>query len=378
MTTAAELASYASSFPSFRNRIINGDMRIDQRNGGSSYSFAHDGTTNGYTLDRFQFTLVNSDEFDCTITQYSMSSSEIATTGHSNALKLLTGTAETTVGNDEYVRIIQRVEAQNLQDLKHGTASAKPSILSFWVKSSEEGTYGLNLYRYVRSGSARNINLSYKIDVADTWEHKTIPISGDTGGDLIPDTNENGLFINWQLAAGSNYNSTASTSWADYASTRAFGNYSNSVATTASATFYITGVQLEEGTVATPFEHRPYGTELALCQRYYERWNATSGNGDVLFNGQAISTNQVLAGPFHMKVTKRALPEITYSNASHFAFTNAANSNNPTGSLDSTVVNKDTFRLYASSIATNPLVAGNCSIVAANTSSAYVEMKAEL
>ncbi len=264
-----DVNSSAETNNNFRNRIINGGMKISQR--GTSFSFAHDGTSNGYHLDRFKIFLHNTDEYDCTVSQYSMTAAEINTTGHTKALKLLTGTAESAIANDEYARITYRPEAKDIQDFLHGTASAKTITLSFWVKSSVAGTFGFNLYRYVSSGTARIINLSYTIDVANTWEHKTIQIPGDTGGNLAPNDTTAGFILIWQLASGSDRYSTAATSWGDYATTRLMGNHSDAVITTASADWYLTGVQLEIGTVATPFEHRPISVELSLAQRYYEK-----------------------------------------------------------------------------------------------------------
>ena len=114
----------------FRNKIINGGMKISQR--GTSFTFAHNGTTTAYTLDRFKFEMVNSDEYDCTVSQYSMSSAEINTTGHTKALKVLTGTAESAIANDEYFRCYSGTEGQDVQDFQNGTASAKTATLSFW------------------------------------------------------------------------------------------------------------------------------------------------------------------------------------------------------------------------------------------------------
>ena len=171
----------------FRNKIINGGMKISQR--GTSFTFAHNGTTTAYTLDRFKFEMVNSDEYDCTVSQYSMSSAEINTTGHTKALKVLTGTAESAIANDEYFRCYSGTEGQDVQDFLHGTASAKTATLSFWVKSSITGTFGSNIFRSVSSGSGRMINLSYTINAVDTWEKKTILIVGDTGGATIPNDN---------------------------------------------------------------------------------------------------------------------------------------------------------------------------------------------
>ena len=286
----------------FRNKIINGGMKISQR--GTSFTFAHDGTTSSYILDRFKINLHNTDEYDCTVSQYSMTAAEINTTGHTKALKLLTGTAESTILFDEFARCEYKPEGQDVQDFIHGTASAKTATLSFWVKSSITGDFGFNIYRYVSSGSGRSINLSYTINAANTWEKKTISIVGDTGGATIPNGNTSGLLLIWQLATGSNFNSTASNSWSDYVGTRLMNSSkSDAVITTAGADWYLTGVQLEEGTVATPFEHRPIGMELSLCQRY----TTTIGSG--YFAGNGVGSSTVSFGA-PLCVPLRAAPSI--------------------------------------------------------------------
>jgi len=299
----------------FRNKIINGGMQIAQR--GTQLTFAHDNSTakpsSGYHLDRFAIYLHNTDEYECTVSQYSMTAAEINTTGHAKALKLLTVDAESSgIANDEYARFHYKPEGQDVQDFLHGTASAKTGTLSFWVKSSITGNFGFNLYRYVSSGNARSINLSYTINAANTWEKKTISIVGDTGGATIPNANTAGLLIIWQLAAGSNFHSTASSSWSDYASTRLMNSgKSDAVITTAGADWYLTGVQLEIGSVATPFEHRPIGMELSLCQRYFQIKNLFQGSTIHHANGQyGGSTNH---SHYNLQTTMRSAPTVTIS-----------------------------------------------------------------
>ena len=242
-----------------RNMAQNGDMRIAQR--GTSLSLAHDGPTNGYVADRFQFIITGTaDSLDGTLAQV-----PDAPDGYSNSLKWTTGTPETTAA-DEAVYVQQKIEAQNLQHLGYGSASASSLTVSFWVKSSQTGTFAMSLYE---PDGSRNIGTTYTIDAANTWEQKTISFAGDTSGTINND-NGNGLQAVWHIAAGSDFNSADNTSWGAHASGRwGYGHVQNGVTETASATFYITGVQLEVGSVASTYEHRSYGEELALCKRYY-------------------------------------------------------------------------------------------------------------
>ena len=271
MTRARDLANVAddvstgtvvtTASPSLgrRNMAQNGDMRIAQR--GTSLSLAHDGPTNGYVADRFQFIITGTaDSLDGTLAQV-----PDAPDGYSNSLKWTTGTPETTAA-DEAVYVQQKIEAQNLQHLGYGSASASSLTVSFWVKSSQTGTFAMSLYE---PDGSRNIGTTYTIDAANTWEQKTISFAGDTSGTINND-NGNGLQAVWHIAAGSDFNSADNTSWGAHASGRwGYGHVQNGVTETASATFYITGVQLEVGSVASTYEHRSYGEELALCKRYY-------------------------------------------------------------------------------------------------------------
>jgi len=253
-----------------RNLIINGAMQVAQR--GTSFSLAHDGTTSAWTLDRFRVNMSGADQWDCTVTQ----SSE-APDGYANSLLITTGTAETTVDAAEYASLQYKVEAQDLQQIASGTSAAKDMRLSFWVRSSQTGTFAFGIYKAPQT--QRGLSATYTINSANTWEQKTLSIPGDTAGGGIDDNNGLGMNFYWLLAAGSDWTSTDSTSWINYVTTGlAYGHAQNGVVTTASATWQITGIQLEVGSVATPFEHRSYGDELARCQRYYYRISHESNN----------------------------------------------------------------------------------------------------
>ena len=265
MTTANQLASYASSLPNFRNRIINGGMKISQR--GTSFNFVHDGTSSGYSLDRYKVVLGGLAAYECTVSQYSMSSSELNTTGHSKALKWETTTVETggiTTTKNAYVK--QIIEAQSLQDLQYGTASAKSFTLSFYVKTDITGTYSVVFYK--ADGTARGYGTTYTTTTTD-WEKHTVTVPGDTDSAAeIVDDNGQGIWVIWQIGAGPTYTSGTANSWANFTnSIWAAGHAQNGVMTTSNAKWY----QLEVGTVATPHEHRPIGMELTLCQRYFTK-----------------------------------------------------------------------------------------------------------
>jgi hypothetical protein len=274
-----------------RNRIINGDMRIDQRNAGASAA-----NINGYGLDRWtSFNVANS---------FSMQRSTVAPAGFTNSLLLTTTTSATPAAAD-YRYLSQLIEGFNVADLAYGTASAVTIALSFWVRSSLTGTFSGALKN---SAENRSYPFTFSVSSANTFEYKTITIPGDTSGTWLADSGI-GLRVVFDLGSGSNRKGTAGA-WAGVNADGATGAV-NLVATNG-ATFYITGVQLEPGTVATPFERRSYGQELALCQRYYETGRVSAF---------AATTNlHHLGAPCFYKVTKRAAPTVALVNVSNTQF----------------------------------------------------------
>jgi hypothetical protein len=268
-----------------RNRIINGDMRIDQRNAGASVSMT---ASSPYILDRWRF-WANGDGGSAT---YTVQQSSTAPAGFTNSC-VITQTASYSPTGANYNIFAQYIEGNNVADLGWGTANAKTVTLSFWVRSSLTGTFGGVVSN---ASQARSYPFTYTISSADTWEYKTITVPGDTSGTWLT-TNGIGLEVYWQLGVGPSYLGTAGA-WAGAAYLGATG--ATQITATNGATLYITGVQLEAGSVATPFEHRQYGQELALCQRYYEKF----GDGCPL--SLQTSTSYQLSARF--LVEKRATP----------------------------------------------------------------------
>jgi hypothetical protein len=253
----ADTSEYLVPVTAFKNRIINGAMVIDQRNAGASTNNA--GGTTTYALDRWAYYGTNSAKF-------SIQQSSTAPTGFSNSI-LITSLAATTIGtNDEYW-LTQKIEGFNTADLGWGTADAKTVTLSFWVRSSLTGTFGGS---FLNSAMNYYYAFSYTINSANTWEQKTITVAGPTGGTWIGSTNGVGMFAVFGLSAGSTYGGATPNTWTS-ASYKVLPTGAVNILATNGATFYITGVQLEVGSTATSFDYRPYGTELALCQRYFQK-----------------------------------------------------------------------------------------------------------
>jgi hypothetical protein len=274
----SSLQAAAASPYVLKNRIINGDMRIDQRRAGASAT-AND---NIYGVDRWVIYASQSSKLTCQQNQNSVT----PPAGFTNYLGYTSSSAYT-VGGSEYFSLTQAIEGYNISDLGFGTANAKTVTVSFWVRSSLTGTFGGALRN---ADVTRTYPFSYTISSANTWEYKTITIPGDTSGTWNT-TNGYGLAININLGAGSAVSGTAG-SWAN-----AF--YCNASSTvnlvgTNGATFYITGVQLEIGTTATPFERRMYGNELALCQRYYYQQSSLRHMCQVIPSVASSSTQLLL------------------------------------------------------------------------------------
>ena len=262
-------STVASGFTGFKNRIINGAMVIDQRNAGASVTPAN----GDYTLDRWKTGASAASKFSV----QQNSSSVTPPSGFVNYLGCVSLSAYS-VGVGESFFIRQSVEGLNVADLAWGTASAATVTLSFWVRSSLTGTFGGSLKN---SAGDRSYPFTYTVSSANTWEQKTVTVAGDTSGTWLT---TNGVGINLQFGLGVGSTSSGSAgAWAAANYNSATG--ATSVVGTNGATFYITGVQLEKGSTATSFDYRPYGTELALCQRYYIRYSNTGAAIRAIMNG---------------------------------------------------------------------------------------------
>ena len=263
MTTAASLASYASSFPSFRNRIINGDMRIDQRNGGSAVTAS--GSTNSffYPLDRSKSYRHHSSTAEFTLQQVSDAPPD---SSFDKSYKITVTTADT---SPSYliVPFEQAIEGNNIYDLELGTLNAKTFTVSFWVKCSLSGELPVAVFNgpSITTFYVKNVTVT-----ADTWHYKTLTIQGATS-ETFGSSNTAGLYLSIGAAGPVEFQATSEGVWSTGGSVKEFLSNSLNIFGTNGATLQITGVQLEVGTVATPFEHRPTSVELCLCQRYFTK-----------------------------------------------------------------------------------------------------------
>ena len=299
--TFAQAANLPNTF-GFKNRIINGAMMIDQRNAGASVTV--NASSSQTCPDRFTTYAQGS-------AAYLVQQVPDAPSGFVNSLKLVVTTAAT-LSAAQFTFTRQIIEGLNIADLAWGSSAASAVSVSFWVKSSLTGTFAVAL---LNSAEDRSYPATYTINSANTWEQKTITVAGDTTGTWLTN-NSNGIRVTFDLGAGSNYNGTANT-WQSGWKQRTSGCVSFSQ--TSGATFYITGVQLEKGSTATSFDYRPYGTELALCQRYCLVYSYTTDGNFRLF-GFNFNTGVGLAQCYFPVQTRVAPTGVTTSTASAFTF----------------------------------------------------------
>ena len=281
----SSLQGAAASPFGLKNRIINGDMRIDQRNAGAS------GTAIAFTIDRWGYGATQASKG----TWQQNAGSVTPPAGFQNYWGFTSSSAYSVTASDQFY-LYQGIEGYNVADLGLGASGASTFTISFWVRSSLTGTFGASVQN---ASQNRSYPFSYTISSANTWEQKTVTIVGDTSGTWLK-TNGCGMYLLFSLGMGSTFSGTAGT-WA--ASNFISATGATSVVGTNGATWYITGVQLERNTTATPFEWLPYGTEKTLCQRYFELMYvlcSAYGNGS---NG--------IYWPIPVKVSKRATPTTT-------------------------------------------------------------------
>ena len=270
----------------FKNRIINGAMVIDQRNAGASVTTA---VGNTYNPDRW---LV----YDAVGSKMTVQQVTDAPAGFTKSQKI-TSLAATTPSSTDYYFNCQRIEGFNVSDLAWGTASAATITFSFWVKSSLTGSFS---GAFGNASFSRSYPFSYTISAANTWEQKTVTVAGDTTGTWASD-NSTGLQALFDLGSGSS-RAGAANIWSANDYRKVTGSV-NLIGTNG-ATFYITGVQLEKGSTATSFDYRPYGTELVLCQRYFQKTDRIMG---YLINSTTTSRRTYVP----RTVTMRATPTET-------------------------------------------------------------------
>jgi hypothetical protein len=349
-------------FVNMKNRLINSAMVIDQRNAGASVTITNTSTTT-YTLDRWGV-------YGSAASKFSVQQNAGAVTppaGFSDYLGITSLSAYSISSSDQFV-LTQYIEGYNTADLDFGKATAKTVTLSFWVRSSLTGTFGGSV---ANSAFNRSYPFTYTISSANTWEQKSVTIVGDTTGTWLV-TNGIGLQVNFGLGVGSSLSGTAGA-WAGATYVSATG--ATSVVGTNGATFYITGVQLEVGSTATSFDYRPYGTELALCQRYY--FKTSSPDANVYGSGIQYTTSIAIVSlsfPVTMRTTPTALEQS--GTAGHYSILDAGAvrtcSSVPSFNGASTNSAQSTFT--ASSL----LTAGRAAIGTAANASSYLAWSAEL
>jgi len=303
---SAALLSSEANAQGFRNRIINGDMRIDQRNNGSAVTI--NSATQTYTLDRWTGYGQASDGV------FTVQRSTVAPAGFTNSALITVTTADASIGAGQVYAFSQFIEGFNTADLGFGTAGAQTVTVSFLVRSSVTGTYSATLFN---SAYNRGYTATFTINAANTFEYKTFTIPGDTAGTWLTD-NGVGLRLWIALGTGSTFKGTAGA-WNAGTTYGATGQVD--LISTNGATFYITGVQLEAGTVAEPFERIDYGRQLIQCQRYFEMSfpqgtapaTNTAKNQSVAMTVGTIGSVEYTSS-IKYSVTKRATPILTFYN----------------------------------------------------------------
>ena len=298
MTRARDIANLAGAADAGtvagQSLIINGDMAVAQRNSSSAVAAA-----GAYaTVDRFTF-------YESTDGAYTSEQSSEAPDGFSNSVKLAVTTADTSLAAGQYSYFFQAVEAQNMQHLNYGTASAKNLTLSFWVRSSKAGTYCIAIEKL--DNTRYHFTKEYSISTADTWEKKTININPDSnikasGGAIDNDTGT-GFRVGFWLASGTTYNGATDDAWSSDTNDFATSNQVNWM-DSISNDFYLTGVKLEVGDTATPFQHLSYADNLQQCRRYYQE---LAGYGKA-FHVNSATTAYAM---FEFNPEMRAAPTLT-------------------------------------------------------------------
>ena len=321
ITNSGTANNFTSYRPNAKALIINGSMAVAQR-GTSTASITGGGF---YTADRFGTN--NSGAFigTWTQTQESLSSGDAFNDGFAKSLKMDNTTANASPTANSQCRIDYNFEGQDLQLLKHGTASAEKTTLSFWIKATKTGT---NIVKMYKPDSDRSCSIAYTVSSSDTWEYKVLNFPADTSGAVIANDNTTGIQMSFGIAMGSSYTSgTLATTWAADASANAFVGQVNNADST-SNNWEITGVQLEVGEYTSstlpPFQHESFEENQERCQRYY--WQLDTNNMPHSVVGSQAGNNSMYTVWFPK--TMRANPSTSFSgNLTEYYLTSAGASN---------------------------------------------------
>ena len=324
-------ADFASSVPlGTKNLIINGAMQIAQR-----ATSATGLTGAGYhTVDRFHMQIASLGTWTQTL------DTNVPTgQGFTHSLKMQCTTADASPASSDVLNMNYRLEGQELQHLKKGTSNAESVTISFWVKSNKTGTYTLEI---VDGDNSRQVSKAYTIDTADTWEKKTVTFDGDTTGALDNDNNTS-LTVAFWLATGSDKTSGtfSNGTWASTVNGNRVSSSQVNLADSTSNYINITGVQMEIGDTATPFEHRPYHMELTRCQRYYVKWLLpTNTGGGVATWGVAVNTTMTDAYVILPTSMRTISPSLTVNSMQYYVASSGASSSTGTWSVAYTTNDK--------------------------------------
>ncbi len=364
MSKAAELAALIGSGQAQgdKNLIINGAMTVNQRGNQTA--------SNGsavYFVDRWNM-YHNSGALAANLQQSTVVPSG---QGFNNSILVDCTTVDSSVGAAEVALLRQIIEGQNLQRLAYGTSGAKSLTISFWVRSTKTGIYVVDIYH--ADATARTQSHQYTINQADTWEYKTLTFSGDTS---IATDNDNAatFYVQWVLMSGTDHTSgSLATTWQNQTDANRFVGQVNFFDST-SNNFYLTGVQMEVGDVATPFEHEDFGTTLAKCQRYYNMMgadNAYSFYGACFCSSTTVGKVQIM-----FPVEMRTAPTLGSSTVSKFSIFTAAGA---PAVQSININNPSTWGTAVDPTVSSGLTAGQSSqLIANNDASAYLEFIAEL
>ena len=372
MSKAAELAKMGevltnSQIGGRRNIIINGSAIVAQRGtsstglGGSAGVFVCDRWRGGFTMNSGRYTMTQDSN---------------APTGFAKSVKIDVTTAESSLNAASTMCLGHIIEGQDLQRLKKGTSSAESVTVSFYVKSTTIGTYILEMFDFDNS---RILNKPYTINSADTWEYKSITFEGDTTGALDND-NASSMLLNFCLASGTDRTSgTLGTTWASSVDANRFVGQTNLFAST-SNDWAITGLQMEVGSVATPFEHRSFGEEQALCMRYYQLIadgsdSITNAAAQTLANMAAYSSSTIF-GVLDLAVRMRTPPTIDLTTGTSYYTFLRNGTNDPFNEFSLVRSQVDRVELYHNSGLSH--TTGHAGWLRINNASAYFALTSEL